>query len=65
MDVLDVVKDWSIRCAQCGECKVFYPLFLPSCSSGYRFKFNGYFATGRLMIGRGLKDGVLTLETTM
>jgi Fe-S oxidoreductase len=62
LDVLDVVKDWSIRCAQCGDCKVFHPLFLPSCPPGYRFKFNSYFATGKLMIGRGLKEGLLTLE---
>lgn len=62
MDVLDVVKDWSIRCAQCGDCKAFYPLFLPACPPGYRFKFNSYFATGKLMIGKGLKEGVLTLE---
>ncbi len=62
MDILDVVRDWSARCAQCGDCKSFYPLFLPSCPPGYRFKFNSYFATGRLMIARGLMKGVLTLE---
>jgi Fe-S oxidoreductase len=62
MDVLDVVKDWSIRCAQCGDCKVFHDLFLPSCPPGYRFKFSSYYATGRMMIGRGLREGVLTFE---
>ena len=62
MDVLDVVREWNIRCAQCGDCKAFKTLFLPSCPSGHRFKFNSYFATGRLMIGRGLKEGVLALE---
>jgi Fe-S oxidoreductase len=62
MDVLDVVKDWSIRCAQCGDCQVSANIFLPSCPPGARFKFSSYFATGKLMIGRGLKEGVLTLE---
>jgi Fe-S oxidoreductase len=62
MDVLDVIRDWSIRCAQCGVCKAFHSLYLPSCPSGHRFKFNSYFATGRLMIGRGLKEGLLTFE---
>ena len=62
MDVLDVVRDWSLRCGQCGVCKAFYPLYLPSCPPGHRFRFNSYFATGKLMIGKGLKEGVLTLE---
>jgi Fe-S oxidoreductase len=62
MDVLDVVKDWSIRCAQCGICKSFYSLYLPSCPPGHRFTLRSYYPTGRLMIGRGLKEGVLSLE---
>jgi Fe-S oxidoreductase len=62
VDVLDIVKDWSIRCAQCGDCKGFHHLFLPSCPSGHRFKFNSYFATGRLLMGKGLKEGLLSLE---
>jgi Fe-S oxidoreductase len=62
MDVLDVVRDWSIRCAQCGDCKVSHPLFLPSCPSGHRFKFRSYFATGKLLLGKGLMEGKLSLE---
>jgi Fe-S oxidoreductase len=62
MDVPDVASDWSIRCSQCGDCKVFAGLFLPSGPPGHRFKFNSYYATGRMIIGRGLKEGVLTLE---
>jgi len=62
MDVLDVVRDWNIRCAQCGDCKVFNPIFLPCCPPGHRFQFNSYYATGRLMIGRGLSEGALSLE---
>lgn len=62
MDVPDVVKDWSTRCAQCGDCRVFANLFLPSCPPGQRFKFNSYYATGRMIIGRGLKEGALTIE---
>ena len=62
MDVLDVVKEWSVRCAQCGNCKIFANLFLPSCPPGSRFKFNSYYATGRMIIGMGLQEGALTLE---
>jgi Fe-S oxidoreductase len=62
MDVPDVVKEWNIRCAQCGDCKVSASIFLPSCPPGDRYKFNSYYATGRMLIGRGLQEGVLTLE---
>jgi Fe-S oxidoreductase len=60
--VLDIVKEWSIRCAQCGACAAFYPLFVPSCPPSHKFKLIGYSPMGRLMIGRGLSQGLLTLE---
>jgi Fe-S oxidoreductase len=62
MNVLDVVEDWSPLCAQCNVCKAFYRLYLPSCPPGERFRFNSYFARGRMMIGAGLKEGMLSLE---
>jgi Fe-S oxidoreductase len=62
MDVPDVVKEWSVRCAQCGDCRVAAAVFLPACPPGARFKFNSYYATGRIVIGRGLQEGALTLE---
>ena len=62
MDVPDVVREWSVRCAQCGDCRVAATVFLPSCPPGARFKFNSYYATGRMVIGRGLQEGALTLE---
>ena len=62
MDVPDVVKEWNIRRAQCGDCMVSAAIFLPSCPPGTRFKFSSYYATGRMLIGRGLQEGVLTLE---
>jgi len=62
MDVLDVVKDWGVRCAQCGVCKAFYNLYLPACPPGQKFCFDGYFASGRMMIGRGLQEGALSLD---
>jgi Fe-S oxidoreductase len=62
MDIPGVVKEWSIRCAQCGDCMTSAAIFLPSCPPGARFKFNSYYAVGRIIIGRGLDEGVLTLE---
>lgn len=62
MDVPDVVREWNVRCAQCGDCKVAASIFLPSCPPGARYKFNSYYATGIMLIGRGLQEGVLALE---
>jgi len=62
MDVPDIVRRWSARCSQCGECKAFERLFLPSCPPGHKFRFTSYFPIGRMMIGRGLQEGVLTIE---
>ena len=62
MNIPDVVKVWNARCAQCGDCKVNAAIFLPSCPPGARFKFSSYYATGKMLIGRGLQEGELTLE---
>ena len=62
MDIPDVVREWSVRCSQCGDCKIFASLFLPSCPPGHMFKFNSYYATGRIVIGRGIQEGALALE---
>ena len=62
MDVPDVVEEWNVRCAQCGDCMISADIFLPSCPPGERFKFNSYYAMGRMLIGRVLQEGVLTLE---
>ena len=62
MEVLDEVKNWGVRCAQCGVCNAFYTLYLPSCPPGQKFQFEGYFASGKMLIGRGLQEGALSLE---
>lgn len=62
MEVLDEVKNWAAKCARCGTCKYFFNLYLPSCPPGERFRLEGYYPSGRLWIGKGLQDGVLSTE---
>ena len=62
MEIPDIVKEWSICCAQCGDCMTSAAIFLPSCPPGARFKFNSYYATGRIVIGRGLNEGILAID---
>ncbi|MEX2757135.1 MAG: (Fe-S)-binding protein [Candidatus Sigynarchaeota archaeon] len=50
-DSLKVVLD---RCIRCNTCKYAYKNFTPSCPSGEYFKFESYWASGRIRIARGL-----------
>lgn len=58
---LDEVKEWLYGCMQCGTCKGVLTLFVPCCPAGERFQLESYFASGKLFIGRGVLEGVLTL----
>ena len=62
MEVLDEVKNWAARCSRCGTCKYTFGQYLPSCPPGQRFRLEGYYPSGRLWIGKGLQDGVLSTE---
>lgn len=53
---LDKVKDWLHRCYRCGNCKLFWGIFAPSCPSGEYFRFESYFPSGRIWIGKALHN---------
>nr|MDO8097979.1 (Fe-S)-binding protein [Candidatus Njordarchaeota archaeon] len=53
---LDEVKDWLHRCYRCGNCKLFWGIFAPSCPSGEYFHFESYFPSGRIWIGKALHN---------
>ncbi len=42
------------RCIKCNTCKYAYKEFTPSCPSGETFKFESYWASGRIRIARGV-----------
>jgi heterodisulfide reductase subunit D len=51
---LDKVKDWLHRCYRCGNCKLSYQVFTPGCPSGEYFRFESYYPSGRIWIGKAL-----------
>ncbi|MBN2151502.1 MAG: (Fe-S)-binding protein [Candidatus Lokiarchaeota archaeon] len=50
-EALKLVLD---RCIKCNTCKYAYKEFTPTCPSGESFKFESYWASGRIRIARGL-----------
>lgn len=59
MESLTVIDDWLHRCIRCGNCKYVFKEYDPSCPSGDHFKFETYFASGRLRIAQGITRGDL------
>ncbi|MHA1908906.1 MAG: (Fe-S)-binding protein [Candidatus Thorarchaeota archaeon] len=59
MGSLTTVNDWLHHCIRCGNCKYVFKDYIPSCPSGEHFKFETYFASGRLRIAQGIHKGEL------
>ncbi|MEW6443490.1 MAG: (Fe-S)-binding protein [bacterium] len=47
------------KCVRCGTCKAVFGLYLPSCPAGERFRFEGFYSSGKIWAARGLKEGLL------
>ena len=62
MSDFDAEKDWFYRCTKCGTCKYIFGQYIPSCPSGEKFLFESYFASGKMMIGRGLVEKRLSID---
>ena len=59
--VLDQVKEWLYGCTHCGTCKDVLNIFAPACPSGERYKLESYYPSGKILIARGVADGILDL----
>jgi Fe-S oxidoreductase len=59
---LDQVKEWIYGCTHCGTCKDVLQIFTPACPAGEKYQLESYFASGKMMIARGVADGIFTLE---
>jgi heterodisulfide reductase subunit D len=53
------IDPYIAKCIRCGTCKAGMRLFEPSCPAGEYFRFEGYYASGKIWTARGLKEGVL------
>jgi Fe-S oxidoreductase len=60
--VLDEVKEWLYGCTHCGTCKDVLDIFTPACPAGERYQLESYFASGKMLIARGIVSGVLDLD---
>ena len=59
---LDQVKEWLYGCTHCGTCKDVLNIFAPACPSGEMYQLESYFPSGRMLIARGVSNGVLDLS---
>ena len=60
--VLDEVKEWLYGCSHCGTCKGVLNIFSPACPAGERYQLESYFPSGKMLIARGVVNGVLNLD---
>jgi Fe-S oxidoreductase len=60
--VLDELKEWLYGCTHCGTCKDVLNIFTPACPAGERYQLESYFASGKMLIARGIVCGVLDLD---
>ncbi len=55
-------KEWLYGCTHCGTCKDVLNIFAPACPSGERYQLESYYPSGRMLIARGVAEGVLSLD---
>ena len=60
--VLDELKEWLYGCTHCGTCKEVLNIFSPVCPAGEKYQLESYFPSGKMLIARGVVNGVLDLE---
>jgi heterodisulfide reductase subunit D len=53
------VENWLHQCSRCSSCKYIYKNYNPSCPSGEKFWFETFWASGRVWIAKGVKNGEL------
>jgi len=59
---LDELKEWLYGCSHCGTCKDVLNIFSPACPAGERYQLESYFPSGKMLLARGVVNGVLNLD---
>jgi len=59
VEAIKVFKKEIYSCTRCGTCKYLYHVYEDSCPAGKKFRFETFFASGRIHIARGLLEGKL------
>src|SRR3972149_1222285 len=56
---LDELKEYLYGCTHCGTCKDVLDIFLPACPAGEKYQLESYFASGKMLIARGVASGAV------
>jgi Fe-S oxidoreductase len=59
---LSDLKEWLYGCSHCGTCKDVLNIFSPACPAGEMYQLESYFPSGKMLIARGVVNGVLNLD---
>ena len=59
---LNDLKECLYGCTHCGTCKDVLNIFSPACPAGERYQLESYFPSGKMLIARGVVNGVLNLD---
>jgi Fe-S oxidoreductase len=60
--VLDQLKEYLYGCTHCGTCKEVLNNFAPVCPSGEMYCLESYYPSGKMLIARGVSNGILDLS---
>ena len=59
---LEDLKEYLYGCTHCGTCKDVLNIFSPACPAGEKYQLESYFPSGKMLIARGVANGVLKLD---
>ena len=65
IDDNSVIEKWLHNCVQCGNCKYIFRDYEPSCPSGQHFRFETYFASGRIRLAQAIIKGELEWDESL
>ncbi|MGY5858963.1 MAG: heterodisulfide reductase-related iron-sulfur binding cluster [Candidatus Thorarchaeota archaeon] len=65
MTETSAIEDWLHSCIRCGNCKYVFKDYEASCPSGEHFRFETYFASGRLWMAHGIMKGELEWDPSL
>ncbi|TXT54543.1 MAG: CoB--CoM heterodisulfide reductase iron-sulfur subunit D [Candidatus Thorarchaeota archaeon] len=60
-----VISEWLHRCIRCGNCKYIFRDYDKSCPSGQHYRFESYFASGKIWIARGIESKELDFDESL
>lgn len=60
-----IIEQMLHRCIRCGNCKYIFRDYGPSCPSGEHFKFESYFASGRIWLAQAVSKEEIEIDESL